>query len=179
MSLKNQKGFWVGVGILLVFGLARVVLMHAGAQEGVIGNKAPSFELKSITGDTVKLADMEGKVVLLDFWAVWCGPCRKSMPFFQELQDKYGKDGLEVVGVHVEDRMPPPDEVAEYLAKLGVTYTNLVSTADTDNEFMIFAMPTTYLVDREGVIIKRHIGFNPATAPAELEEYVRSLLGVE
>ena len=179
MSLKNQKGFWVGVGILLVFGLARVVSMHAGAQEGVIGNKAPSFELKSITGDTVKLADMEGKVVLLDFWAVWCGPCRKSMPFFQELQDKYGKDGLEVVGVHVEDRMPPPDEVAEYLAKLGVTYTNLVSTADTDNEFMIFAMPTTYLVDREGVIIKRHIGFNPATAPAELEEYVRSLLGVE
>ena len=179
MSLKNQKGFWVGVGILLVFGLARVVSMHAGAQEGVIGNKAPSFELKSITGDTVKLADMEGKVVLLDFWAVWCSPCRKSMPFFQELQDKYGKDGLEVVGVHVEDRMPPPDEVAEYLAKLGVTYTNLVSTADTDNEFMIFAMPTTYLVDREGVIIKRHIGFNPATAPAELEEYVRSLLGVE
>ena len=179
MSLKNQKGFWVGVGILLVFGLVRVVSMHAGAQEGVIGNKAPSFELKSITGDTVKLADMEGKVVLLDFWAVWCGPCRKSMPFFQELQDKYGKDGLEVVGVHVEDRMPPPDEVAEYLAKLGVTYTNLVSTADTDNEFMIFAMPTTYLVDREGVIIKRHIGFNPATAPAELEEYVRSLLGVE
>ena len=179
MSLKNQKGFWVGVGILLVFGLARVVSMHAGAQEGVIGNKAPSFELKSITGDTVKLADMEGKVVLLDFWAVWCGPCRKAMPFFQELQDKYGKDGLEVVGVHVEDRMPPPDEVAEYLAKLGVTYTNLVSTADTDNEFMIFAMPTTYLVDREGVIIKRHIGFNSATAPAELEEYVRSLLGVE
>ncbi len=179
MSLKNQKGFWVGVGILLVFSLARVVSMHAGAQQDVIGNKAPSFELKSVTGDTVKLAEMEGKVVLLDFWAVWCGPCRKSMPFFQELQDKYGKDGLEVVGVHVEDRMPPPDEVAEYLAKLGVTYTNVVSTVDTDNEFMIFAMPTTYLVDREGVIVKRHIGFNPATAPAELEEYVRSLLGVE
>ena len=179
MSLKNQKGFWVGVGILLVFGLARVVSMHAGAQQDVIGNKAPSFELKSVTGDTVKLSDMEGKVVLLDFWAVWCGPCRKSMPFFQELQDKYGKDGLEVVGVHVEDRMPPPREVAEYLAKLGVTYTNVASTVDTDNEFMIFAMPTTYLVDREGVIVKRHIGFDPATAPAELEEYVRSLLGVE
>ena len=178
MSPKNQTGFWVGIGVLLVFGVARVVTMQAGAQQDVIGNKAPSFELQSVTGDTVKLADMEGKVVLLDFWAVWCGPCRTSMPFFQELQDKYGKDGLEVVGMHVDDRMPAPDEVAEYLAKLGVTYTNLVSTVDTDNEFMIFAMPTTYVLDREGIIVKRHIGFNSKTAPAELEELVRSMLGM-
>ena len=179
MSLKNQKGFWVGVGILLVFGVARVVTIQAGAEQDVIGNKAPSFELQSVTGDTVKLADMEGKVVLLDFWAVWCGPCRTAMPFFQELQDKYGKDGLEVIGVHVDDRMPPPDEVAEYLAKLGVSYTNVVSTVDNDNEFMIFAMPTTYMVDREGIIVKRHIGFDPKTAPDELEEIVRSMLGVD
>ena len=178
MSPKNQKAFWVGVGILLVFDVARVVTMRAGAQQDVLGKKAPSFELQSVTGDTVKLADMEGKVVLLDFWAVWCGPCRTSMPFFQELQDEYGKDGLEVVGVHVDDRMPSLDEVAEYLAKLGVSYTNVASTVDTDNEFMIFAMPTTYVVDREGIIVKRHIGFDPATAPAELEEIVRSMLGM-
>ena len=155
MSPKNQKGLWVGVGILLAFGLARVATMHAGAQQDVLGKKAPSFELKSVSGDTVKLADMKGNVVVLDFWAVWCGPCRMSMPFFQELQDKYRKDGLEVVGLHVDDRMPSPDEVAAYLAKLGVSYTNLVSTVDTDNEFMIFAMPTTYLVDREGVDDRR------------------------
>ena len=74
--------------------------------------------------------------------------------------------------------MPSLDEVAEYLAKLGVSYTNVASTVDTDNEFMIFAMPTTYVVDREGIIVKRHIGFDPATAPAELEEIVRSMLGM-
>ena len=179
MSSKNQKGFWVGVGILLVFGLARVVTMQAGTGQDVLGKKAPSFELQSVTGDTIKLADLEGKVVLLDFWAVWCGPCRKSMPFFQELQDKYGKEGLEVIGVHVDDRMPAPEEVATYLEELGVTYTNVVSTVDTDDEFMIFAMPTTYVIDQKGIIVKRHIGYDPVTAPAELEEIVRTMLGLD
>ena len=179
MSPKNQKGFWVGVGILLVFGLARVVTMPAGAGQDVLGKKAPSFELQSVAGDTVKLTDLEGKVVLLDFWAVWCGPCRKSMPFFQELQDKYGQEGLEVIGVHVDDRMPSSEEVATYLEKLGVTYTNVVSTVDTDDEFMIFAMPTTYVIDQTGIIVKRHIGYDPATAPAELEEIVRAMLGIK
>lgn len=179
MSAKSRKGFWFGIGVLIAFGLVRVVTMHAGAQQDVLGKKAPAFELQSISGETVKLADLEGQVVVLDFWAVWCGPCRKSMPYFQELQDKYGDQGLEVIGLHVEDRMPSPAEVGEYLGKLNVSYTNLISTVANDDAFMIFAMPTTYLVDQQGVIVKRHIGFDPATAPAEIEENIRSLLGVD
>lgn len=181
MRPTHQKGFWIGVAILLIFGLVRVWTMDAGAQgqEDVVGKKAPAFELESVEGETVSLAELEGKVVLLDFWAVWCGPCRKSMPFFQDLQDRYGDDGLEVIGVHVDDRMPSAEEVAEYLADLGVSYTNVLSTVDVDNEFMIFAMPTTYFIDRNGVIVKRHIGYNPDTAPAEIEDNMRSLLGVD
>jgi thiol-disulfide isomerase/thioredoxin len=175
-----MKGFWIAIGILVAFGMTRVLTTEVGAQpEDVLGKKAPGFELKSVSGETVKMSDLEGKVAVLDFWAVWCGPCRKSMPFFQELQDKYGDEGLEVVGLHVEDRVPSADEVAQYLAKLDVSYTNLLSTVDNDNAFIIFAMPTTYLVDRDGVIVERHIGFDPATAPAELEEKVRALLGLD
>jgi thiol-disulfide isomerase/thioredoxin len=179
MSPKNEKGFWIAVAILLVFGLVRVMTRDVGASEDVVGKKAPAFELESVSGDVVKLADMKGKVVLLDFWAVWCGPCRKSAPFFQELQDRYGKDGLAVVGVHVDDRMPSAEDVGEYLDDLGVSYTNVISTVDVDNEFMIFAMPTTYLIDREGVIVERHIGYDPATAPEEIEAHVRTLLGTK
>ena len=83
--------------------------------------KSYELALDTVKGERVELTKMKGSVVVLDFWAVWCGPCKDSMPFFQTLQDKYGKNGLEVVGVHVDDRMPSPSEVGDYLEKLGVS----------------------------------------------------------
>ena len=179
MSPSNQKGFWIGVAILFAFGVARVLTMEASPREGVMGKKAPPFELPSVAGETVSLADHAGKVIVLDFWAVWCGPCRESMPFFQMLSDKYGEEGLSVIGVHVDDRVPSAEKVGDYLADLGVSYTNVLSTVETDDAFMIYAMPTTYILDRDGVIQKRHIGFDPGTAPAELEEQVREMLELD
>ena len=178
MNPTNRRGFWIATAFLLAFGVARVLTMTANAQQGVMGEAAPAFDLPTVSGDNVTMKQFEGKVVVLDFWAVWCGPCKKSMPFFQMLSDKYKKDGLEVIGLHVEDRTPPKEKVAEYLNEIGVSYTNVMSTVDNDNAYMVYAMPTTYIVDRKGVIQKRHIGFNPDTAPAELEELVREMLGL-
>jgi thiol-disulfide isomerase/thioredoxin len=122
------------------------------------------------------LSSLKGKIVVLDFWAVWCGPCTDSMPFFQKLQDQYGAQGLEVVGLHVNDRVPEAAEVKGFLEELGVTYKNVLSTTAVDDSYLVYAMPTTYIVDREGVLRKRHIGFNPATAPERIEREVKELL---
>lgn len=148
------------------------------APKDILGSKAPDFRLESVSGGKLELADLRGKVVLLDFWAVWCGPCQQSMPFFQKLQDEYGPKGLEVVGLHVDDRMPSTDEVKAYLHERGIHYKNLVSTMEVDDGFQIYAMPTSYLLDRDGIVRKRHVGFNPDRTPEQIQQDVRDLLGV-
>jgi thiol-disulfide isomerase/thioredoxin len=163
--------------VLAVIALALAGCLASSApQKDILGTPAPDFELETISGERVNLKSLRGKVVVLDFWAVWCGPCEESMPFFQKLQDQYGNEGLEVVGLHVDDRMPEPKEVQAFLDERSIHYRNLVSTTEVDDKFMIYAMPTTYLIDREGVIRKRHVGFNPGTAPEKLETDVRGLL---
>jgi len=156
------------------------MLSAASAQEkpekDILGKKAPDFALSSVTGEKFRLSSLKGKIVVLDFWAVWCGPCTDSMPFFQKLQDTYRVQGLEVVGLHVNDRMPPTEEVKAFLDELGIRYRNVVSTTEVDDSFLVYAMPTTYLLDRDGVVQKRHIGFNPKTAPARIEGDVKALL---
>lgn len=161
--------------------LALVVGLTAQVPDGsaLIGKKAPAFELESVGGGKVKLSDLKGRVVVLDFWAVWCGPCETSMPFFQRLQDEYGKHGLEVVGMHVDDRMPAVEDLREYLEEHDIRYRNLVSTFEVDNEFEVYAMPSTYMIDREGVLRKVHVGFNPSTAPAKIERDIREMLGLD
>jgi thiol-disulfide isomerase/thioredoxin len=160
--------------------LALGALLAAGVQESppkeILGKKAPDFTLPSFTDSKLRLSSLKGKIVVLDFWAVWCGPCTDSMPFFQKLQDKYGSQGLEVVGLHVNDRVPEAEEVKDFLEELGVNYKNVLSTTEVDDLYLVYAMPTTYIVDRDGVLRKRHIGFNPATAPARIERDVKELL---
>ncbi len=99
-----------------------------------------------------------------------------SLPFFQSLADKYGSEGVEVVGVHVEDRRPPVENLKEYLEARNVSYTNLISTNKVDNAYQIYAMPTTYILDREGRIQKMHMGFNPAVNPRTIEVELLELL---
>jgi peroxiredoxin len=172
-----MKTAWLAILALAALSAA------AGAQEApakdILGKKAPDFTLPSVTGEKVRLRSLKGKIVVLDFWAVWCGPCTDSMPFFQKLQDSYRTQGLEVLGLHVNDRMPETAEVKEFLDDLGIRYRNVVSTTEVDDSYLVYAMPTTYILDRNGVIQKRHIGFNPKAAPERIERDVKALLGLK
>lgn len=148
-------------------------------RRGVIDEPAPDLELPDLDGNMVSLRSFPGKIVVYDFWAVWCGPCEDSLPFFQKLEDRYGDQGLVVVGLHVDDNVPPAADVQAFLDERGAKYVNLLSTLEADEAFRVFAMPTTYIADREGIVRLRHIGFNPSRTPARLEREVRDLLGLE
>lgn len=150
-----------------------------GQRRGVLEEPTPDLALPDLDGNEVPLRSFPGKVVIYDFWAVWCGPCEYALPFFQELQDRYRDEGLVVVGLHVDDAVPEPDAIRSFLDERGVTYTNLISTLQADEAFRIFAMPTTYIADREGVVRTQHLGFNPTRTPARLEGEVRRLLGLD
>ena len=165
--------------IAVVAVLVLVFSVPAGSVEDLRGQQAPNFTLKSVQGKKVSLKDFRGSVVLLDFWAVWCYPCKESLVFLEGLAAKYRNKGFAVVGLHVDDRMPPLDEVKQFLKEKKVRYTNLVSTFEVDEAFQVYSMPTSFVIDREGKFHSSHVGFNPVTAPEKIEAHVRDALGIE
>jgi thiol-disulfide isomerase/thioredoxin len=133
---------------------------------------APAWESQGLDGKTIRSGDFKGKVVVLDFWATWCPPCRAEIPGFIELQKKYAAQGLAVVGVSVDEA--GLKTVNTFAEKNGINYPVVLA----DNKIVdayggIDGLPTTFIIDRNGHIVKQHLGF---TAPAEFEKEVAPLL---
>lgn len=121
------------------------------------GKPAPDFELTALDGKKVKLSDLRGKAVLVNFWATWCGPCKIEMPWLVDLQQKYSAKGLVVLGISVDEGSS--DKIAAYAKEMGVNYTVLRSTdAVSDSYGGIDGLPTTFYVNRDGVIIDQAAG---------------------
>jgi len=118
--------------------------------------EAPSFSLDDSEGKTIKLADFQGKVVLLDFWATWCHGCMTEIPWFMEFQDKYKTDGLAVIGVSVDD--DGWKSVKPFLAERKFNYTIVVGNQDLKKLYSVEAPPVAVLIDREGKIAETHAG---------------------
>src|ERR1700704_1697803 len=121
---------------------------------------APEFALKDGDGKLVHIADYKGKVVLLDFWATWCGPCKIEIPWFMELQRKNKDRGFEVLGVAMDDE--GWEAVKPFLTELGVNYRVVIGNDATAQLYGgVDALPTTFLIDRTGKIAAVHVGLVP------------------
>jgi thiol-disulfide isomerase/thioredoxin len=129
------------------------------AVAGEIGSRLPEFSVKDLQGRQVSSADLRGKVVLLDFWATWCQPCKKEMPGYQKLVDRYGPRGFAVIGFKL-DTMRDMEDPVLFAKKIGARYPLVVATDDLKRSFGgIEGIPTTMLYDRQGILRKKVIGF--------------------
>ncbi|MFO7323196.1 MAG: cytochrome c biogenesis protein/redoxin [Chloroflexota bacterium] len=135
------------------------------------GQQAPNFEVVTDTGERHRLSDLRGEVVLLNFWATWCGPCRTEMPEFERAYQEHGDDGLTVLAVNNRET---PDKVAGFREEMGVTFPlALDETGDIQTLYGVRQYPTTLVINRDGIITTRHVG--PLTAE-QIDDLVQSAL---
>jgi thiol-disulfide isomerase/thioredoxin len=126
---------------------------------GEVGSHLPDFALQDLPGHEIASADLRGKVVLIDFWATWCQPCKKEMPGYQKLLDSYGPRGFAVIGFKF-DTMADTEDPLHFAKKIGVRYPLAVAPDELKQKFGgIEGLPTTMLYDRNGILRKKVIGF--------------------
>ncbi len=139
-----------------------------------VGLPAPAFSLPSVKGDPVALDKLRGKVVYVDFWASWCGPCRRSFPWMNEMQQKYGGKGFVVVGVNVDKKRTDADK---FLVQNPANFTIAFDEAGTTPAaYAVKGMPSSYLIDGTGKIVYVERGFTDENK-AQIEQRIASLVG--
>ena len=132
------------------------------------GQPAPDFTLKTIDGKTISLKDFKGKVVLINFWATWCPPCREELPLFEEIYEKYKDKGFVILAINTD-----PENLQDFLKDFGVelTFPILIGDEKILDLYPVRGLPTSFLIDREGKIVKVRLGIY-----RELEEDIKKLL---
>ncbi len=143
------------------------------SSNSMIGKPAPDFALKSSTGQNLRLSEYRGEVVMINFWATWCGPCRQEMPLLDDLYNRYERVGFKLLGVNIDD---DSRRAMDMMAELGVNFPVLFdATKDVSKLYEVNAMPVTVILDREGNVRHVHQGYKPGYEEKYLNE-VRALL---
>jgi thiol-disulfide isomerase/thioredoxin len=133
---------------------------------------APDFTLDTLTGNKIKMSLLKGEVVIVDFWASWCPPCRKEIPGFIKLYERYKSKGLEIVAISL-DKISL-EEMNSFVQQFGINYPVVMADNKVSDAYGgIRAIPTTFMVDKKGLIRNKHIGY---TTPEVFEEEIQKLL---
>jgi thiol-disulfide isomerase/thioredoxin len=136
---------------------------------------APDFTLQSLDGNSLRLSDLRGKAVLLNFWATWCSPCKIEMPWFIELQKQYGAQGLQIVGVAMDDSSK--EDIAKFAKDMGVNYPVLLGKEEVGDAYGgVPALPETFFIGRDGKIVDKIIGLK---GKAEIEDSIKRALDTQ
>ena len=153
-------------------GLQRLIALTSGpTSDGELGAPAPDFRLEDLDGRPVRLADYRGQVVLINFWATWCVPCRTEMPEIESAYRAHRERGFAVLAIDVQE---PAGMVRPFMAELGLTFPALLDlVGSVSRAYRARALPASFLVDRQGIV--RYVKVGPLTAGA-LEEQLSKLL---
>ncbi len=164
------------VSVMLVLGINLARRGHTANVFNGQGKAAPDFSLTTLDGKTVRLSDFRGKAVLLNFWATWCEPCKIEMPWFVDLQKQYAAQGLQIVGVAMDDA--DPEDIAKFAKKMAIDYPILVGK-DSDRDAVanqyggVQFLPETFYIDREGKVVDKAFGLK---GRAEIEDNIKKAL---
>lgn len=138
-----------------------------------VDSQAPDFTLETLAGGNLRLEEYRGQVVLINFWASWCGPCRQEMPILDRIHNRYEDTGFAVLGVNVEGKRAPAQKIVD---KTNVRFPVLIDAAqDVSETYDLKAMPTTVVVDRDGKVRYIHRGYKPGDE-AKYIEVVKNLI---
>jgi thiol-disulfide isomerase/thioredoxin len=157
---------------LLLFFIILVFMEPVFAQK--TGSPAPAFSLPVLGADTaLALSDVKGKVVYVDFWASWCGPCRKSLPLYEEMQSGFSPDRFQIIAINLDENR---EDALHFLDSHPVSYPILLDPEGiTASQWQIRVMPSSYLLDGDGTIVKAWAGFEPSHIEV-IENEIRALL---
>jgi peroxiredoxin len=178
LSIQFRHAVVATVVALFLLGACSTYSGNAGAKESVKPEKerntAPDFTLKDADGRAVKLSDYRGKVVLLNFWATWCGPCKIEIPWFVEFEQMHKDKGFAVLGVSMDEE--GWDAVRPFISAMRVNYRTVIGTDLIAQQYGgVDALPTSFIIDREGKIASTHIGL---VRKSDYEKDIQELLAI-
>ncbi len=163
MLISNKKRPFLKCFLVLCLCLGwAFLLLHCAKEKKPSSALAPDFTLKTIDDQEITLSQLKGKVVLLDFWATWCGPCRESIPHLVHLYKTYRENGFEIIGISLDKG--DLQVVRNFAKSMDIPYPIVIAPEEVVRSYRVTGIPTAFLIDKEGKIRERTTGFNSTIA---------------